>query len=116
MYIEVLHDALGNITACYCVDTLPVADGSALFVMKNGVPAGFEHARINLDTLTAMEIDSASGQKAVIDPATGSPKLVTVDRAEYIMKTFKVDVTQAVTLPASLAMPANMKVRVLARK
>ncbi|TAN59695.1 hypothetical protein EPN18_09990 [bacterium] len=116
MYIELLYDTLGNITACYCVDTLPYKKDAPLFELKGGMPQGAQQARINLDTLTAMEIDAASGQKAVIDPVTGKPALVTVDRAEYIMKTFKVDVNATVTTPPGVVMPAGMKVKTFARR
>jgi hypothetical protein len=115
MYIEVLHDALGDIKACYCVDTLPASHGSPLFTMQGGLPLGIEQARINIDTLTAMEIDAGSGQKAVIDEA-GKPVLVTVDRTEYIIKTFKVDLNTDITAPGGVAFPMPMKIRLFARK
>ena len=116
MYIEVLHDAQGNITACYCADTLPVSDGSPLFIVQGGIPAGLEQSRVNIDTLTAMEIDAACGQKAVIDAATGQPKIVCIDRSQYIIQTYKVDLSSEITPPAGVNMPPGMKVKKFVRK
>lgn len=116
MYIEVVHDALGNIMHCYCADTLPAMDGDALFTVQGGLPEGQEQARINIDTLTAMEIDGACGQKAVIDPATGQPKLIYVDRSQYIIQTYRVDLSSEITPPTGVNIPPGMKVHCLAKK
>ena len=93
MYIEVLHDAQGNIAACWCADTLPEKNNEPLFVAEGGLPAGHEQARLNIDTLTAMEIDAACGQKAVIDAATGLPVIINVSRSDYIISNYYVDFT-----------------------
>lgn len=115
MYIEVLHDSGGNIAACYCADTLPENAGSPMFSIQGGLPAGHEQARLNIDSLTAMEIEAGSGQKAVINPDTGAPEIKDIDRTDYIIQTFKVDTTQEITPPAGVAIPAGMKVRGLVR-
>lgn len=115
MYIEVLHDVNGDIFGCWCADTLPQNDGDAL-VKYDQVPAGFEQARVNIDTLLSMEIEAASGQKAVIDDATGLPKIINTDRAEYIMGTFRADLSHEIAPPAGITVPAGMKIRALARK
>lgn len=115
MHIEVLHDSLGNILSCYCADTLPAGPAQSLFTVQGGVPAGCEQARINIDTMTALEIDGSSGQKAVYDPATGEAKIVRVERSEYVMKTFKVDTGSELQAPAG-TLPANMRLRALSRK
>ena len=116
MYIEVLHDAQGNIAACWCADTLPEKNNEPLFVAEGGLPAGHEQARLNIDTLTAMEIEAASGHKAVVDPQTGQPKIVNIDRTQYIMQAFKADVTRDITLPAGVDLPVAMKVRGIIRQ
>ncbi|MBI5902740.1 MAG: hypothetical protein HZB84_04555 [Deltaproteobacteria bacterium] len=116
MYIEVMHDSHGNITACYCADTLPQNDGAPLFTVHGGGPSGHEQARLNIDTLMAMEIDAASGQKAIINPATGAPEIKNIDRTDYIIQTFKVDTAQEITPPAGVSIPAGMKVRGLLRR
>jgi|GEM_PF-6760002 hypothetical protein len=92
MYIEVLHDNAGRIMACYCADTLPSGQGAVLSF--TGVPQGFEHARLNIDTLTAMEIENCSGPKAVIDPANGQPVIEETDRTRYVMDNFEVDLSR----------------------
>lgn len=92
MYIEVLHDNSGRIMACYCADTLPVERGAILAFI--GVPQGLEHARLNIDTLTAMEIENGSGPKAVIDQANGQPMIAEADRTRYIMDNFEVDLSR----------------------
>lgn len=116
MYIEVLHDSHGNIAACWCADTLPRNNGSFMFSVQGGVPAGYEQARINIDTVTAMEIEAASGQKAVMDISTGQPGIINVDRAEHVMQAFKADVTREITPPAGALLPAGMKIRGIIRK
>lgn len=114
MYIEVLHDPAGNIVSCYCADTLPVESGSPFFRIEGGTPAGYEHSRINIDTVVAMEIENSCGLKAVIDPATLEPAIVNVDRADYVMKTFKVDVNAEVYARADV-LPEGMRMRALKR-
>lgn len=114
MYIEVLHDMDGVITGCYCADTLPLNTGAPFFTMSM-LPAGSEQSRINIDTLMAMEIDAASGQKAVID-ATGKPVIVMVTREEYIVKNYTVDVKNVIVAPVGLALPSGMNVRSLLKK
>lgn len=94
MYIEVLHDELGSIKACYCSDTLPVEPGS-LILSFTGVPQGLSHARLNIDTLTAMDIENGSRPRAVIDQATGQPRIEEVDRARFVMDNYEVDLSQA---------------------
>lgn len=90
MYIEVLHDELGRIKACYCSDTLPV-DPTSPILSFSGVPDGLSHARVNMDTLTAMEIEAASRPRAVIDAATGRPVIEETDRARFVMDNYEVD-------------------------
>lgn len=116
MYIEALHDSDGNIVTCYCADTLPASADSTMFSIRGGTPAGHEQARLNIDSLTAMEIEAGSGRKAVINPATGAPEIRNIDRTEYIIQTFKVDTTREITPPAGVSLPAGMKVRGLARR
>lgn len=94
MYIEVLHDDNGRIMACYCADTFPAAEGAMLTF--TGVQQGLTHARLNIDTLTAMEIESGSGPRAVIDPATGQPRVEEMDRTRYVMDNFEVDLASVV--------------------
>lgn len=115
MYIEALHDSDGKIAACYCADTLPANAGSPMFSIQGGPPPGHEQARLNIDSLTAMEIDAGSGHKAVINPATGAPEVKYIDRTDYIIQTFKVDTAQEITPPAGVAIPPGMKVRGLLR-
>lgn len=94
MYIEVLHDDTGNIMACYCADTLPAGQAEAMLTFT-GIPQGLTHARLNIDTLTAVEIESGSGPRAVIDPVTGQPRIEETDRTRYVMDNFEVDLAQA---------------------
>jgi hypothetical protein len=95
MYIEVLYDDTGNILACYCADTLPSGQGAPILAFT-GVPLGLTHARLNIDTLTAMEIENGSGPRAVIDQVTGLPRIEETDRTRYVMDNFEVDPAQAV--------------------
>ncbi|MFQ5466345.1 MAG: hypothetical protein ACE5EI_10490 [Thermodesulfobacteriota bacterium] len=115
MYIETLHDREGEIKACYCADTLPAQEASPLFSMK-GAPEGWEQARVNIDTLTAMEIDSACSSTVETDPASGRPVIVRSDRAGYIMENFKVDTTGSLTPCGGVRLPAGMKIRGLTRR
>lgn len=114
MYIEVLHDPNGAIAACYCADTLPVA-GSTPLVSYDSLPQGLEQCRLNIDTLTAMEIEASSGQTAVLDAATGQPRIVNIDRAQYIMENFSVNVSSDFVSPAG-ASPPGMKLRGILKK
>lgn len=115
MFIEVLHDSVGNIISCYCSDTLPVSDGSP-FAVYSRIPDGCAQARINIDTVTAMEIEAGCGQRAVLDEATGKPVIVNVERSEYIMSNFTVDLSSGSRVPAAVNMPAGMKMLGLVRK
>lgn len=115
MFIEVLHDSNGNIMACYCADTLPIQSSLPL-VRYEQIPSGCEQARINIDTVTAMEVEAGSGDKAAIDPSTQQPVLVHIDRAEYIMNNFKADLTLDIAPPQGISLPFGMKIRGLERK
>ncbi len=115
MFIEVLHDTVGNIISCYCSDTLPVADGSP-FAVYSLIPDGCAQARINIDTVTAMEIEAGCGQKAVLDEVTGKPVIVNVQRSEYIMSNFMVDLSSEPHTPSAANMPAGMKMLGFVRK
>lgn len=115
MYIETLHDPAGEIQACYCVDTLPALEGSPLFSVE-GAPAGLEQARVNIDTLTAMEIDSACSPVHATDPVSGLPVIKGTDRARYIMDSFRVDTTASHATGPGVRLPAGMKMRGLVRK
>lgn len=95
MYIEVLHDELGSIKACYCSDTLPAEPASPILSFA-GVPQGLIHARLNIDTLTAIEIESGSRPRAVIDPLTGQPRIEEVDRARFVIENYEADLTKPV--------------------
>lgn len=89
MYAEALYDGSGNIKACYCADTLPL-EPSAPMLRFSGVPEGLTHARLNIDTATAMEIEAACRPHAELDQA-GSPVIVSFERAGYIMERFAAD-------------------------
>lgn len=89
MYAEVLYDESGNIKACYCADTLPEEPGAPAF-RYIGAAEGLRHARLNMDTLTAMEVEAGSVPRAELDE-TGKPVVVRVDRAKYITANFAVD-------------------------
>lgn len=93
MYIEVLHDELGSIKACYCSDTLPV-EPAAPILSFTGVPHGLNHARLNIDTLTAIEIESGSRPRAVMDQSTGQPRIEEVDRARFVIDNYEVDLSK----------------------
>lgn len=115
MYIEVLHDATGKILNCYCADTLPADPSSAFFRVEGGVPAGVEHARINIDTVEALEIEGACGLKAVVDPVTQTPSIINVERVAYIMSSFKVDTATIVPTPPTVSLPAGVTMRRLVK-
>ncbi|HEY4706300.1 MAG TPA: hypothetical protein VII64_02500 [Thermodesulfobacteriota bacterium] len=101
MYAEVLYDSSGNIKACYCVDTLPV-EPSAPMLRFFGVPEGLTHARLNIDTAAAMEIEGACSPHAELDQA-GNPVIVSFERAAYIMETFAAD-PGAVTVAGGMSL------------
>lgn len=132
MYIEVVHDDQGNILSCYCADSLPEKGGAPFFEhifdeldgagnqtgkKTKALPPGLEHVRLNIDTITAMEIEEASGQKAVINPATGLPEIVTIDRTQVIREMFTVDRGRNHAQGKTLrALPPGMAMRGLTRK
>jgi chorismate synthase len=62
MFIEVLHDTIGNIISA-TVPTRSRRDGSP-FAVYSRIPDGCAQARININTVTAMEIEAGCGQKA----------------------------------------------------
>ncbi|MCC6502322.1 MAG: hypothetical protein IT362_04190 [Deltaproteobacteria bacterium] len=95
MYIEVLHDNSGKIKACYCSDTLPTDPASPILAFT-GIPQGLSHARLNIDTLTAIEIENGSVPKAVIDQATGQARIEEADRTRFVMDNFEADLTLSV--------------------
>lgn len=111
MYIEVLHDATGAILNCYCADTLASDPSAALFRIDEGLPDGLEHARVNMDTIMAMEIEGACGLQAVLDPSTGKPALIDVDRASHIMRSFIIDTTGAVAVPSTIRLAPGVTMR-----
>lgn len=116
MFIEVTHDAAGNIDnrGCWAANTLPEGGGAAPLALIAQLPEGLSQARINIDTLTAMEIDQNCGQKARI--VNGEAKIVFVSYAEYISQNYRVDVSQEVPVPAGVKIPVGMKMRGLVKK
>ena len=111
MHIEVLHDSnTGEILGCYCADTLPKKAGGALFVL-DPMPEDSEQARINIDTLTAMQIEVVTGSQAHI--INDKPVVVQVDRSIYIRENYKVDVSKELPLPEGVTLPEGLKVRSL---
>lgn len=114
MYIEVMHDSDGNILSSYCADTLPVKEGAPLFYVPGGLH-GLEQARVCIDTLTAMEIDQACGQKAVIDPVTNEAKIINIDKADYVIENYRINMGEEVIPPPGI-IPQGMKMRGLVRK
>jgi len=113
MFIEVIHNEKGDIISCWAANTLPEGGGDAPLASGAQLSAGTAQARINIDTLTAMEIDQKCGQKAII--VNGAAKIVFIPYAQYIAQNFKVDVTKEVPIPIDVTIPAGMKVRVLIR-
>jgi len=112
MYIEALHDSEGNILGCYCADTLPINSKKPLFTLSE-MPANTEQARINIDTLTAMEIDQKSGNQPVIED--GAAKIVEVDRSTYIRENYLIDMSQEIPAP-NIELPEGFKMRALIKK
>ena len=110
MYIELLHDNEGNILGCYCADTLPVNSSSPLFTLSE-MPLDSEQARVNIDTLTAMEIDQKSGRQAVVED--GVPKVVEIDRSTYIRANYIVDLSQDLSIGSNVELPEGFKIRAL---
>ena len=112
MYIEVELNTAGDITACWVADTLPKAGGDKpLVIYGEGLPAGHEMVRASVDTVTAMAIEEACKEQAVIDPVTKKPKIQQLDRAEYIVNNFRVDMAKNIHIPASIKLPKGMKMR-----
>mgnify|MGYP001565054526 CR=1 FL=1 len=91
MYIEVICDAQGGIIGCWQSDLLPETNGEPLVTFKDGLPPACSQSRINIDTMTAMEIDAES-------------KRTGVDRAEYIRRTFKVNINKEITIPLGVVL------------
>lgn len=114
MYIEVIHNQDGNILGCWCDHFYPKDHDQPWVRVQGGLPEGQVQARINIDTMLAMEISQESGEKAIIE--NGQPKIVNIVPSEYIMSTFKVDMSQVITPPASVQVPQGMLVRGLIRK
>lgn len=114
MFIEVAHDSTGNIVGCWAANTLPEGGGDTPLASVSNLPVGTEQCRINIDTLTVMEIDQNCGQKAVI--VGGAPKIVFVSYSEYISQNYRVDMSQEIPVPAGISTPAGMKMRMLVRK
>lgn len=114
MFIEVVHNAGGDILSCWVANTLPEGGGDTPLVSVSQLPDGMAQARINIDTLTAMEIDQKCGQKAIIE--NGQAKIVFIPHAQYIAQNFKVDVTKETPIPIDVTIPAGMKVRGLIKK
>ena len=114
MYIEVLHDAEGNLDACCCRHVQPGNLSTPFFTYEGGVPEGFEQARVNTDTLTIMEIEAACGQKAAL--VDDKPEVVNIGRAGYIREHYKVDITRELTPAEGVELPEGMKVRSLVKR
>ncbi len=114
MYIEVIHDQDGNIVGCWCENFYPANPGEPWVRPAAALPEGLVQARINIDTMLAMEISQESGKKAVI--VGGQPQIVDIAPSEYIMSAFKVDMSQVITPPASVQVPQGMMVRGFVRK
>lgn len=115
MYIEVIHNKVGEIRVCVCVDTLPEIPELPILVFDVSDTEDMEHARINLDTVLCMEIDQQCGQKAIINPETQKPEIVHVDRATFIRENFKVDIGTELMVPPGLRFPEKIKLRRLAK-
>lgn len=114
MFVEVVHNPEGDIIGCWAANTLPEGGEEAPLVAVSQLPEGCSQARINIDTLTAMEIDQNCGQKARI--VNGEPRIVFVSYSEYISQLYRVDVSQEVQIPAGVKVPAGMKMRGLIEK
>ena len=113
MYIEVIHDEEGHILGSYCCDTLPHLPEKPLFKL-DPMPEGVTHARLNIDTAMALEIEAGSGNKAIIKE--GKPELVNIDRATYIKDNLSVDMGINLSLPAGVILPPGMKLRAVKKK
>lgn len=131
MYIEIIHDNLGNIIGCYCADTMPVKNGEKFVTWEldetvdgkltsrktRVLPQGVGQVRINIDTLTTMEVEEACERQARTSPDTGQPEIVELDRAEYIRENFRVDLDRDHAQGKALrTMPPGMAMRGLVRK
>ena len=113
MYIEILHDEQGNILGCYCVDTLPINLKKPLFTLSEN-PLNSEQARVNIDTLTAMEINQKSGQQAIVE--NGVPEIIEVDRTVYIRENYLIDMNNEIIPDSSIELPEGFKIRALIKK
>lgn len=114
MYIELTHDDMGNIGTCYCEDSLPINDGEPLFTVK-GMPADKEQVRVVIDTLTAMEIDQNTGEKAIINEQ-GKPEIIKIKRTTYIKNNFIVDMSAIIPKPDNMLLSDRLTLRRLIRK
>ncbi len=101
MYIEIIHDAIGQIKHCWCADTLPKDNDSPLFSLSSGIPAGHKQVRINIDTLTAMEINTNATRGG---------------GARYIKDNFTIDITKDIPTPPNITLPVGMEMRELRKK
>ena len=110
MYIEVIHNGEGQIEMCYCADTLPMKNNDPLFTVAGELPEDFEQARINIDTLTAMAIDAASGPVAI------EGEVVNISKSDHIRNTYIVDMSHEITPPEGVNIPEGFKVRSIKKK
>jgi hypothetical protein len=101
MYIELIHDAAGDVKHCWCADTLPKDSERPMFKLSGTLPASWVQVRINTDTITDMEIKAQAGKGG---------------GARYVKDTFTVNTTKNITVPASVRLPPDMKMRELKRK
>lgn len=101
MYIELIHDAAGNIKHVWCSDTLPKKNDVPMFKLSGTLPAGYKQVRINTDTVMDMEIN------AMADIGGG---------ARYVKDTFNINITKNVPTPSAVKLPPGMVMRELKRK
>lgn len=117
MYIEVEIDEIGDIFGCYCSDIMPEDTHKPWVRYLKGLPEGHSQVRINIDTVTAMEIKAGSGQQPYQDPDTGALSIITVSQSDYITENFKVDMTCEHEHPKmGKGLPDGMKICGLERK
>ena len=98
MYIEVLHDIEGQIISCYCTDTLPLDSETKFFEIEEDMPQGMSQCRINIDTITAMQIDSMSDRQGV-------------ERSAYVKENFIVNIVDNISLPNNVILPEGMNIK-----
>ena len=104
MFIEIIHDANGNIEHCWQADTLPEGGVDVPMVsVKGGLPTGLEQVRINVDTITELQVIAVA-----ISAKVGI--------AEYIRDKFDVDLDMTISLPSQVKLPSGMKMRALKMK